>query len=104
MAFVQNKLGKELADDPAYQEKLKAGLIAPPKSAEDRPTSPCLSYPKGAALSAYLFLAGVVLVVLTAFPAFQQMVPDGEGGMVAVSATTIIQIIMFIVALLIVIF
>ena len=46
----------------------------------------------------------MVLVVLTAFPAFQQMVPDGEGGMVAVSATTIIQIIMFVVALLIVIF
>jgi len=103
MAFVQNKLGKELADDPVYQEKLKAGLIAPPKS-EKAAGEPLPELPKGAALSAYLFLAGVVLVVLTAFPAFQQMVPDGEGGMVAVSATTIIQIIMFAVALLIVIF
>ena len=102
MAFVQNKLGKELADDPAYQEKLKAGLIAPPKS-EKAAGEPLPELPKGAALSAYLFLAGVVLVVLTAFPAFQQMVPDGEGGTVAVSATIIIQIIMFVVALLIVI-
>jgi len=103
MAFVQNRLGKELADDPVYQEKLKAGLIAPPKS-EKASNEPPAELPKGAALSAYLFLAGVVLVVITAFPAFQQMVPDGEGGMVAVSATTIIQIIMFVVALLIVIF
>jgi anaerobic C4-dicarboxylate transporter-like protein len=103
MAFVQNKIGKELADDPVYQEKLKAGLIPPPKS-EKSSNEPLPELPKGAALSAYLFLAGVVLVVLTAFPAFQQMVPDGEGGMVAVSATTIIQIIMFTVALLIVIF
>jgi len=103
MAFVQNKLGKELADDPVYQEKLKAGLIAPPKS-EKAAGEPMPVLPKGAALSAYLFLAGVILVVLTAFPAFQQMVPDGEGGTVAVSATVIIQIIMFVVALLIVIF
>jgi len=102
MAFVQSRLGKDLADDPVYQEKLKAGLIAPPKS-EKTSNEPVPELPKGAALSAYLFLAGVVLVVLTAFPAFQQMVPDGEGGMVAVSATTIIQIIMFVVALLIVI-
>lgn len=103
MAFVQNKIGKDLADDPVYQEKLKAGLIAPPKSAHDA-NEPMPELPKGAALSAYLFLAGVVLVVLTAFPAFQQMVPNGEGGMMAVSATTVIQIIMFTVALLIVIF
>ncbi len=101
MAFVQNKIGKELADDPVYQEKLKAGLIAAPKSAKDA-NEPLPELPKGAALSAYIFLTGVALVVLTAFPAFQQMVPDGEGGMVAVSATTIIQIIMFVVALLIV--
>ena len=101
MAFVQNRIGKPLEDDPVYQEKLKAGLIAPPKSQKSADEPPA-ELPKGAALSAYLFLAGVVLVVLTAFPAFQQMVPDGEGGMVAVSATTIIQIIMFVVALLIV--
>lgn len=103
MAFIQNRIGKPLAEDPGYQEKLKAGLIAPPKGAASA-DQPMPELPKGAALSAYLFLAGVVLVVLTAFPAFQQMVPDGEGGMVAVSATTIIQIIMFTVALLIVLF
>lgn len=101
MAFIQNRIGKPLAEDPIYQERLKAGLIAPPKS-EHASNEPLPELPKGAALSAYLFLAGVVLVVLTAFPAFQQMVPDPEGGTVAVSATIMIQIIMFVVALLIV--
>ena len=100
MAFVQNRIGKELADDPIYQEKLKAGLIAPPKS-EHAANEPLPELPKGAALSAYLFLAGVVLVVLTAFPAFQVMVPSADGP-IPLSATTIIQIIMFVVALLIV--
>jgi anaerobic C4-dicarboxylate transporter-like protein len=103
MAFVQNRIGKPLEDDPMYQERLKAGLIAQPKAAESS-DGPLPELPKGAALSAYFFLAGVVLVVLTAFPAFQQMVPDAEGAMVAVSATAVIQIIMFTVALLIVIF
>ena len=73
------------------------------RSRRSRPSEPLPELPKGAALSAYLFLAGVVLVVLTAFPAFQQMVPDGEGGNGRGLGTTIIQIIMFVVALLIVI-
>jgi anaerobic C4-dicarboxylate transporter DcuA/anaerobic C4-dicarboxylate transporter DcuB len=100
MAFVQNFIGKSLAEDTEYQERLKAGLVPPPKSdaAADEPVE---DLPKGAAMSAYLFLIGVVLVVLTAFPAFQKMVP-GANGPVAVSATTVIQIVMFVVALLIV--
>ena len=44
MAFLQNLIGKDLADDPVYQERLKAGLIAPPKSeaaaGEPAPSSP----------------------------------------------------------------
>jgi anaerobic C4-dicarboxylate transporter DcuA len=101
MAFVQNRIGKPLEEDPVYQERLKAGLIAPPKSAKaaDEP-EPELR--KGAAASAYLFLAGVVFVVLSAFPALQKMVPGAEGEMVAVSTTTVIQLVMFIVALLII--
>ena len=48
MAFVQNHIGKELADDPVYQEKLKAGLIAPPKSEKtsDEPRPNCRRAPR----------------------------------------------------------
>ncbi len=101
MAVVQNFIGKPLEDDPIYQERLKQGLVAPPKSSKtaDEPEEPLR---KGAAASAYLFLAGVTFVVLSAFPAFQKMVPDGEGGLAAVSTSTVIQIVMFVVALLII--
>jgi anaerobic C4-dicarboxylate transporter DcuA len=101
MAFVQNFIGKSLDEDPVYQERLKAGLVEPPKS-ERAEGEPEPDLPKHAAASAYLFLAGVLVVVLTAFPVFQKMVPDGQGGTVAVSSTTVIQIVMFVVALLII--
>ena len=101
MAFVQNFIGKPLSDDPVYQERLKAGLVPPPKSerAADEP-EPAL--PKGAAASAYIFLVGVMFVVLSAFPMFQRMVPGTDGQPVAVNTTVVIQITMFVVALLIV--
>lgn len=101
MALVQNLIGKPLEEDPVYQERLKQGLVAPPKSAHSA-DEPEVELPKGAAASAYLFLAGVVFVVLSAFPQFQKMVPDGEGGTMAVSTSTVIQIVMFVVALLII--
>jgi anaerobic C4-dicarboxylate transporter-like protein len=101
MAAVQNFIGKPLSDDPVYQERLKAGLVAPPKSARAADEAePAL--PKGAAASAYVFLVGVMFVVLSAFPMFQKMVPGSDGTMVAVDTTTVIQITMYVVALLIV--
>lgn len=100
MAFVQNRIGKPLEEDAVYQERLKAGLIAPPKSSKsgDEPEPPL---PKGAAASAYIFLLGVLFVVLSAFPALQKMVPGAE-GLEPVSTTTVIQLTMFVVALIII--
>lgn len=101
MAVVQNFIGKPLEEDPVYQERLRAGLIAPPKMA-GASAEPEAALPKGAAVSAYLFLAGVLFVVLSAFPVFQRRVPSGDGSLVTVSGTTVIQVIMLVVALLIV--
>lgn len=98
MAVVQNFVGKPLDEDPVYQERLAQGLVAPPKSAKSA-DAPEPELRKGAAASAYLFLAGVVFVVLSAVPAFQKMVPGEEGELVAVSTSTVIQIVMFVVAL-----
>ena len=100
MSIIQGRLGKDLADDPVYQERLKAGKIEPPQGDSENEQQPL---PKRAALAAYLFLAGVVVIVLTsAVPAFAKMVPGPEGEMVEVDSTTIIQMTMFIVALLII--
>ena len=101
-AIVQNFIGKPLAEDPVYQERLKNGQVAPPKPSTGEESEAPL--PKGAALSAYLFLVGVLLIVLTAFPQFQKMVPGTEGEMVALGTTNTIVLIMFVVALLILMF
>jgi anaerobic C4-dicarboxylate transporter len=60
--------------------------------------------PRRAALSAYFFLAGVLLIVLSAVPALTPMIPGPEGTMVELDTTTIIILIMFVVALLILLF
>ena len=61
-AVVSMFVGKDLKDDPDYQARLQAGDIPQPKAAADRPP-----LKPAARLSAYLFLAGVALVVLVGF-------------------------------------
>jgi len=56
-AVVANMMGKDLADDPIYQERLAKGLVAPPKGHQNREILP------GAKRSVLIFLIGLVLVV-----------------------------------------
>jgi len=95
-------IGKPLDKDPEYKKRLEAGLIKA-QAAQDAEPAPL---PKRAALSAYLFLAGVVFIVLTGiFPALQRTVPGKDGAPVPVASTAvIIQVVMFTVALLIILF
>lgn len=56
-AFIVNRLGAPLEKDPIYQERLKNGLVSPPKKvAEYRP-------PSSARLSVIIFLIAIVLVM-----------------------------------------
>ena len=62
-SFVQNRIGKELEDDPEYQRRVKEGLLNPEaeaKAMEQMTTKPA-PHAKRAVLA---FLLGVVLVVL----------------------------------------
>jgi len=97
-SLVMNRFGKDLADDPEYQRRLAEGKVpAQKKFAEADADVPAL--PKGAATSAYIFLAGVAVVILLgAVPALQKMLPAGA------DMTIVIQLVMFVVALLILIF
>jgi anaerobic C4-dicarboxylate transporter DcuA len=61
-AIVSMFIGKDLKDDLVYQARLKAGLIPAPKSMEERPPLKA-----SAKTSAFVFLAGVALVVLFGF-------------------------------------
>lgn len=73
-AFIQNRVGKELVDDPEYQRRVKAGIINPEEDAKNLHKAETASDPK-AKYSVWAFLFGVALVVLFGF--FPQLKPEG---------------------------
>jgi anaerobic C4-dicarboxylate transporter DcuA len=66
-SFVQNRVGKELVDDPEYQRRVKEGLIDPNETLDvTEETDPATTNPqhKYAKRAVWAFLFGVFLVVL----------------------------------------
>jgi len=92
-AFVQNRVGKELEDDPEYQRRVKEGIINPEKDAElmDQMIKNPSKYAK---FSVIAFLLGVLLVVVFgSFPSLRpQFMIDGE--MVRMTMPHTIEIVM----------
>lgn len=56
-SLLANRLGKDLSDDPVYQDRLAAGLVAPPRTHND------YSAPAGAKVSVGIFLAAIIAVM-----------------------------------------
>jgi anaerobic C4-dicarboxylate transporter DcuA len=100
-AIVQLRIGKELADDPEYQRRLKSGELTPPSGrAPGGGGLPPLK--RGANISAYIFFGGVALVVLAGiFPAMRT-VPGHQDQPVVIGMPIAIAIMMLAVAALIV--
>lgn len=101
-AFVQNRVGKELEDDPIYQAKVASGEINPE---EDRKRMHELEEhpdPK-AKHSVWAFLAGVATVVV--FGLFPELRPHYmvDGEMTMISTSEMIEIVMMSAAALILI-
>ena len=96
MGFVQGRRGKELKDDPEFQERLKRGEVQKPSS--DWKSG---SLPEYAKRSVYIFGCGVIAVVL--FALFPQLRPQIalEGGMESLGMSHLIVLIMFVVTVLI---
>ena len=89
-AIVSMFIGKDLKDDPEYQARLKAGEVPAPKVAgESGPLKPA------AKLSAYLFLAGVALVVLFGFFPDLRKLP---GAKAPLAMPIVIEVVMLAVA------
>lgn len=95
-AFVMNRRGKELADDPEFQRRLAAGEIAPP--AAEGQGKPVTAAGKRSAL---IFMVGVAFIVCAGI--FEELRPHvmSKGKMVEVDLSQLIQITMFTVAALI---
>jgi anaerobic C4-dicarboxylate transporter DcuA len=94
-ALIQTRVGVELDKDPEYQRRLAAGEIEEPKDTPEGSPQPAL--PPGAALSAWLFLVGIAVVVICGlFPAVRTVGP--ADARVTVSMPMTIAIVMFSVA------
>lgn len=101
-AFVQNRVGKELDDDPVYQAKLASGEINPAEDAERMHRAELHPSPR-AKYAVLVFLLGVALVVVFGF--FPQLRPHFmvDGRPATVSTSDMIEIVMMSVASLILI-
>ncbi len=89
-AFVMSRWGKELADDPVYQQRLAAGQVKEPDVGELDPKA----LPPNAQRSALIFLAGVALIVILGlFSDLRPTVGSGDSA-TQVTVTTTIQIVM----------
>src|SRR5688572_3322503 len=88
-AFVQLRVGKELKDDPEYQRLLASGEIERPGKSSGVAAPPLK---KGAKASAFIFFAGVAIVVLAGiFPALRTVggAPDAKPFTMAVAIAII---------------
>lgn len=98
MSFFFSRKGADLADDPEYQRRLAAGEIEPP-SVEDE----AAELPSGAQRSAFIFLAGVAVIILMGlFEGLRPSFPVDGGELEPLSMTTLIQLVMLSAAVVIV--
>lgn len=97
-AVVQLRVGKDLADDPAYQALVASGALEPANASDTKSQAPLR---QGASASAWIFLAGVALVVFAGmFPALRTVAGTGAAPVV-LSMPIAIAIVMLAVAALI---
>jgi anaerobic C4-dicarboxylate transporter DcuA len=89
-AIISMFIGKDLKDDPEYKARLAAGEVPPAKTAAERPP-----LTPAAKTSAYMFLAGVALVVLFGFFPALRTLPGAKG---ALAMPIVIEIVMLSVA------
>jgi anaerobic C4-dicarboxylate transporter DcuA len=96
-AFVQLRVGKELADDPEYQRRLNAGELTPSARQGAGATAPPPLKP-GSKASAFIFFGGVALVVLAGLFPGLRTVPGKATDPIVVGMPIAIAIVMLAVA------
>ncbi|SIO08082.1 SLC13 family permease [Agromyces cerinus] len=135
-SLVQQRVGKDLLDDPEYLKRVADGTVevpaalkaryeakvgagttgggtatatatmtgGPDAAAGDVPPAPVEHpVPPGGATAAWIFVAGtLVIVLLGLFPGLRPAFPDEAGELVPIGMSTVIEMIMFTVALVII--
>ncbi len=131
-SFVQQRLGKDLLDDPEFLKRVADGRVelspalrarydAKMAASADGGTSDAAGtrrtrtaekaasapiehpVPPGGQTAALIFIAGTLLVVLLGlFPSLRPAFPDAEGDLVPIGMATVIEMVMFTAALVII--
>lgn len=128
-SFVQQRIGKDLLDDPVFLKRVEQGVVevpAPLKAAyaaktgagttagttslgaaggRARAAAPSVVHavPAGGATAAWIFISGTLLVVLLGlFPGLRPAFPNDEGELVPIGMSPVIEMVMFTVALVII--
>jgi anaerobic C4-dicarboxylate transporter DcuA len=127
-SFVQQRIGKDLVDDPVFRKRVEQGAVEVPaplkaayaarsagggSAAGGRTTSaggraaevqPVVhTVPPGGATAAWIFLSGTFLVVaLGLFSGLRPAFPNDEGELVPIGMSVVIEMVMFTVALVII--
>lgn len=97
-SLVMNRMGKELEDDEEFQARVADGRLSHLAEGADKE----LTFTKPGRNAAFIFLTGVVVIVVFGlFPDIRPQIPGEEGGLEPISVTTIIEMVMFVVAALI---
>ncbi|TVX89586.1 anaerobic C4-dicarboxylate transporter family protein [Paenibacillus agilis] len=96
-ALVMNRYGKALAEDEEFQRRVEAGTV-PPIGEADRSGSAANDdgkLPRGAVASVFIFLVGVIAVVLFgSFPDLRPSYMDAEGVMKTLGMPIVVEIVM----------
>ncbi len=130
-SFVQQRVGKDLLEDKEFLKRVKAGTVEVPVSLRERyaekfgGAAPAESattgvagastrtktpatvlehpVPKGGKTAAMIFVSGTLLIVLLGlFPGLRPAFPNEEGELTPIGMSTVIEMIMFTVALVII--
>jgi anaerobic C4-dicarboxylate transporter DcuB len=96
-SLIVGRMGSDLTDDPEYQARLADGRIQPPATGVEGQRIE-LPYTKEGRNAAFVFLAGVLLIVV--FGLFPDLRPQisTDTGETPISVTIIIQLVMMVVA------
>ncbi|WP_426517003.1 anaerobic C4-dicarboxylate transporter [Diaminobutyricibacter sp. McL0618] len=128
-SVVQQRIGKELVDDPKFQKRVEEGTVevpaaltsqyaavggegsgpvvavkeGAPKGSKPAPLPIEHTVPPGGKTAAWIFMSGTFLIVLLGlFSGLRPAFPDAEGNLVPLSMTTVIEMVMFTAALVII--
>lgn len=126
-SFVQQRIGKDLLDDPEFLKRVKAGTVAVPAALQakyeakfggegsatttttttatkaDKAVAIEHVVPEGGKTAAIIFIIGTLLVVaLGLFPGLRPAFPNDDGELVPIGMSPVIEMVMFTVALVII--